>query len=1060
MAEQISEVIKHLQYLLEDANMPSHSRNEERKLDIIIRTKLENFNNLGQSQFDKEVEGNEENKAYYKLYMNDVYSTRCKICCEQMETKNCKKLKELHDSEEFALLCIGILMKLNDLLANKSVDRNRDEPIEDQCLGVKDQKFVTAALQFIVCLAILPNLYPGVSVPLSERSGLSQLFEESKDGKDINEPILLLCLENLCFLGKSKVIGPLIYTKFLGDLIGTLIQIGFQKPLSSTKTVKTETCGDDDLKSNKQCLVCQHEREWCRNELNNLVSRVYQPLVIKELLLLQRPMRTATQKSPKWLRQICGKLLSERLLQKNGVHCVISTILEGCNLNGKAALAKFDMIGKLVSTRPTAINSLQEYYQQISPQVMEPPFFRFILDLLETKFDDKEARYLYLYAASHCISWMAIQDLSLTKELIFCKIMSSFQFASSDQSNSVDSSSTDICNEERIEKNVEQIHKVFILGLDPKEHMVKILTEYGQPLFELYCFLRDSVSHLKSLLKEILLWLIQNNTATTTLTSLTCYLFGERIPGMDINCLRIMNHGLAFSNSPCGGAMLVRIDCDVKRDNVVSTEKRIVGLLDLFLSMKDKQIVGDFFVHLLQHLTSLSHPQEQINSDSSKALLIIDADISRLKYQIPLVSMIAAMCDKLGNEVLKEPEQLLEFVKLNLQRCCSETLSNSDDYVIDENNDTMKEETVSMSLGIMSLIIANANEAQENDYKKMQEFLPILKEISKLHHSPDVKKLCDDLYVSIATYGAVNGNEGDNKKANQDDRLDLKSDEAFDRAMTDVADPLIPVRGHGLLHLAHLIEARNPKALSNIDSLLTTFMDSLHHNDTYIYLAAVQGLVALSSFKHNVIMPYLAKEFAMFGKEAGVDARQQEKVFTKGAEAKGGSKKHLPEMRLKIGEALVKATRNCGPLLPKYSQILLASFLTGVKDEDDDVRTSSLSNIGEICKLLRFSIGSVIHEIFACISSVLRSDRSAKTRQAALLVVTMLLEGLGKHAIEAIGDVLKDIYRLLKMILTNEKDDVVKLYAERALGELDLIMKNYLFPEQSLQKKIQVIQSS
>ena len=74
-------------------------------------------------------------------------------------------------------------------------------------------------------------------------------------------------------------------------------------------------------------------------------------------------------------------------------------------------------------------------------------------------------------------------------------------------------------------------------------------------------------------------------------------------------------------------------------------------------------------------------------------------------------------------------------------------------------------------------------------------------------------------------------------------------------------------------------------------------------------------------------------------------------------------KRHSPEMRMKIGEALVRATQRCGPLLPKYSQILLASLLTGVKDDDGDVRASSLSNIGDVCKLLRFSVGPCIHEV-------------------------------------------------------------------------------------------------
>ena len=66
---------------------------------------------------------------------------------------------------------------------------------------------------------------------------------------------------------------------------------------------------------------------------------------------------------------------------------------------------------------------------------------------------------------------------------------------------------------------------------------------------------------------------------------------------------------------------------------------------------------------------------------------------------------------------------------------------------------------------------------------------------------------------------------------------------------------------------------------------------------------------------------------------------------------------------MKVGEALMKSIRSCGPVLPRYTQIILASLLTGVKDGDGNVRASSLSNIGETCKLLRFSVQSVINEV-------------------------------------------------------------------------------------------------
>ncbi len=105
--------------------------------------------------------------------------------------------------------------------------------------------------------------------------------------------------------------------------------------------------------------------------------------------------------------------------------------------------------------------------------------------------------------------------------------------------------------------------------------------------------------------------------------------------------------------------------------------------------------------------------------------------------------------------------------------------------------------------------------------------------------------------------------------------MDFTEDEEFDIAMSELTDPLVPTRGHSLLQLSRLIQSRNAKALSNADKLLDVFMANLCHEDTYIYLAAIQGLVSLADLKHAVVIPYLAKEFAMFGKDVGAEANTQ-----------------------------------------------------------------------------------------------------------------------------------------------------------------------------------------
>ena len=53
--------------------------------------------------------------------------------------------------------------------------------------------------------------------------------------------------------------------------------------------------------------------------------------------------------------------------------------------------------------------------------------------------------------------------------------------------------------------------------------------------------------------------------------------------------------------------------------------------------------------------------------------------------------------------------------------------------------------------------------------------------------------------------------------------------------------------------------------------------------------------------------------------------------------------------------------------------------------------------------------------------------------------------------------VLLDLYRLLKQVMTSEKDEGVRLNANLALNELEDIMKSVLFPQQKLEKRIRVL---
>ena len=206
---------------------------------------------------------------------------------------------------------------------------------------------------------------------------------------------------------------------------------------------------------------------------------------------------------------------------------------------------------------------------------------------------------------------------------------------------------------------------------------------------------------------------------------------------------------------------------------------------------------------------------------------------------------------------------------------------------------------------------------------------------------------------------------------------DLERDGPLCHALRDLKDPLIPVQGHGLITLTKLIENRDPETISNFPMLLAIFRENLTHSDSYIYLAAINGLVALASAVPREVIPILCQEYALLqGPPSSEDSAKFDKetgqLKTKSAEpVEGRNPIHSrnSEFRMKLGEALVKVVRDCGDTLPQFSDAILAAILSNVCDSDSMVRASSLSNLADVCSLLRFSFTQIQSEVsaYACV---------------------------------------------------------------------------------------------
>ena len=113
----------------------------------------------------------------------------------------------------------------------------------------------------------------------------------------------------------------------------------------------------------------------------------------------------------------------------------------------------------------------------------------------------------------------------------------------------------------------------------------------------------------------------------------------------------------------------------------------------------------------------------------------------------------------------------------------------------------------------------------------------------------------------------------------------------LEEAFKELCDPLIPVRGHGLIRLTRLVQRRGKEAYDKKDTIMKIFEENLDHADSYMYLSSVNGLATMAEIFPELVVPRICEQFANVGKDG---------------------RKRSSELRMKLGEIMVKASRSLG----------------------------------------------------------------------------------------------------------------------------------------------------
>merc|ERR1719510_2158312 len=737
-----------------------------------------------------------------------------------------------------------------------------------------------------------------------------------------------------------------------------------------------------------------------------------------------------------------------------------------------------NIVAEVLGSPPQGkFSDTEEYYKLVCPQLLE---------MLAS-----EESVVSMIACSS-IKAVAERSLTLSRRHLLDPLLSPLSAlgGSEDQAVAVSEQTLDDC--------IKNVFKVFVLGNDPNLMFVSHLEPVILILMNLFLSLAFGVSHLKSPVKQLVERYLHHSTTSTALAILRAFALDElpeSQPGL--SRARKMNPDVTFVAGDEGGVTPIR-KVDSAQSFYVSDDEKSIVVQDILEELKDKRLTTSFFLSLLEDLTvaMIDDDLEQVEpelpegtGDVEEQLLALerqlDSTMHRMRRNLMVIRLLGLLSEEnnFQESLLSESDKMIKFVSSSIKRAARGVAAGVESSV-------MAVQSLNMALSILSVHLTQVNVPMA-DWERMlesQEDLKILED----HTDERISKISSQLYNLIATQGIVVEEvkllkentkkiqeeteklkaKGQEIKAQQKDQENQVLDERkaqlkartesvkkqkeerkkkktqenrspYESALFDVSDPLVPVQGHGLITLARLLEDKDAETLENIEKVRLLFQANLEDSDTYLYLASIRGLVIVARHSPDQVLEVLTREFALVG-ERKMERSEED-----------GEEKEM-KIRTKVGEALVQITRELGEVAPKYKTLLLNSFFSVANDSDSLVRASGLSLLGEICKLLRFSLGNMTAELLNHLAACAR-DQEMEVRAAAVMVLTMVLQGLGRDTLKVLHHHLRDIYRALKVLNGVEKEETVLCHVGLALEEIDNIMRSLLTPDPSMEKKIYVL---
>lgn len=622
-------------------------------------------------------------------------------------------------------------------------------------MSVSCQKNIKSSLQFIVSMGILPNLIPGVGVPFEKRSEFAKYFK--KENVQVLEKyhrLTGLCnlLSELCHISDIKTI---VFSNFLGDYLALLFQLCYapiMKP--DSKTAKKSL---DFVMSEAIYNQFMLDQQTYKAVLDSILSKTYRPMIMKELIILQGGKNP---EPPIFMKKHLSKEMSNILLSDDGILCVMRCFFDDDSIDIGNQWKQIDIIKRLISVKHGLL-TIEDYLKNVCSQ--------FKTLILTCKKKD------FVIVSAACITYLyekypdnsTILDIidSITKPFVL----------------KVDESSTIgplIMSVDEVSKTLNILDLCFNtpkLCLPPK-----FLTPIIHFIFCLGVFCPDGT--LKIQIQTLILKYLQSKSCSTERIFNTI-LFLENNEDL------IISKNIIFEKKSDG----IQVSYSTNRFNV-TTEQTINYLLEMVNENNVKfDLSVSVYVYCLEKVLILS--SKRVDSNSKEFLIhedetydLINKDSENMLVLLKALEKLSCMHSVL-NSFKENPSLIVKFIAKFL-----------DNYIksMDSKNENFNDECVIICLTLLTVLLTTDN---DNEILKLtlEPIKSSLKVIINKTSNQAIVFLCEEINNSLKENGNLNA---------------PKTKTEFEKAVSEICDPLLPVRAHGLMHLIKLIEEKDSETIS------------------------------------------------------------------------------------------------------------------------------------------------------------------------------------------------------------------------------------------------------